>query len=175
MNRQELLKKLDSIIDIGIVNAHDDKAVLEEIREELKKPVMVITAGSYSDYHIIGVTYDRETADRILLATYDSNPLEAYVPIEYAEGNYENEDFLRVEWDYDKNKIEKAEVVNFQDRCYTTSLDRFIFFVSVRSREARDALANGKDSNLLKKVAQDKYAEYKAQEHEKRYKMFGGT
>ena len=174
MNREELLKKLDSIIEIGIVNAREDKAVLEAVREELKKPVMVITAGSYSDYHIVGVSLDRDTAERINLATYDSNPIEAYVPIEWAEGNLENEAFLRVDWNHDENQIERAEVVPYQDKP-RAGFNSFYFFVSVRSREARDALTNGKDSDLLKKVAQDKYAEYLAAEEEKRYKMFGGT
>ena len=175
MNRQDLIKKLDSIIEIGIVNAREDKAVLEEIREELQKPVMVITAGDYSDYHIVGVSFDRDTAERINLATYDSNPIEAYVPIEFAEGNFENEAFLRVEWNPDRNEIERAEVESFQDKAREGLNGSFHFFVSVRSREARDALANGKNSDLLKKVAQDKYAEYKATKAENLYKMFGGT
>ena len=162
MNRQDLIKKLDSIIEIGIVNAKEDKAVLEEIREELQKPVMVITAGAYSDYHIVGVSFDKDTAERINLATYDSNPIEAYVPIEFAEGNFENEAFLSVEWNPYRNAIDKAEVVPFQCKDYKGFNGVFNFFVSVRSREARDALANGKDSDLLKKVAQDRYAEYMA-------------
>ena len=174
MNRQDMIKKLDSIIEIGIVNAREDKAVLEEIREELQKPVMVITSGDYSDYHIVCVSFDRDMAERINMATYNSNPIESFVPIELAEDNFENEAFLRVEWNYDKNEIERTEVVSYQCNARKGLKSCFYFFVSVRSREARDALANGKDSDLLKKVAQDKYAEYKAAELEKKYKMFGG-
>jgi len=177
MNRQDLIKKLDSIIKIGIVNAREDKAVLEEIREELQKPVMVITAGSYSDYHIECVTFERETAERISELTYDSNGIEVYVPIEWAEGsqlNYENETYLHVEWDPEKNKITSAKVEAYTGRNIVNSYGRFCFTVCIRSREAMDVLEHGKDSDLLKKVAQDKYAEYKAAELEKKYKMFGG-
>lgn len=37
MTRAELLKELDRIIDIGIVNAHHDKDVLKEVREQLQE------------------------------------------------------------------------------------------------------------------------------------------
>ena len=35
MSREELIKNLDTIIEIGIVNAHDDKKTLEAVRDEL--------------------------------------------------------------------------------------------------------------------------------------------
>ena len=35
MDRNELLRELDRIIDVGIVNAHHDTEVLKEIREQL--------------------------------------------------------------------------------------------------------------------------------------------
>ena len=51
MNRNELMKELDRIIDVGIVNAHHDREVLQEIREQLNNPVYIVTEGCYSDYH----------------------------------------------------------------------------------------------------------------------------
>lgn len=179
MNRDDLIKELGRIIDVGIVNAHHDKAVLEEIREELQKPVIVLTAGCYSDYHIVGVSFDKDTAERINQATYDSNPIESYVPIELAEGsayvNYEKEAFMRVEWAPDSNEIVSTIVDNWKGTEYINGYDRFCFFISVRSRAARDVFNNGKDSDLLKKISQDKYAEYQNEQLEKRYRQFGGT
>jgi len=35
MTRNELLHELDRIIDVGIVNAHHDKEVLQAVREQL--------------------------------------------------------------------------------------------------------------------------------------------
>ncbi len=37
MDRSELVKKLDTIIDVGIVNAHQDTEVLKEVREQLQE------------------------------------------------------------------------------------------------------------------------------------------
>ena len=176
MNRQDLIKKLDSIIEIGIVNAHEDKAVLKQIREELQKPVMVITAGSYSDYHVECVSFDRETAERISELTYDSNGIDVYVPVEWAEGDeidHDNETYMNAKWDPEKNEITSIGVETWQRSTYV-SYGTFNFSVGIRSRVARDALEHGKDSDLLKKVAQDKYAEYKAAELERKYKMYGG-
>lgn len=178
MNRDDLIKELGRIIDVGIVNAHHDKAVLEEIREELKKPVMVITAGDYSDYHIVGVSFERETAERVSKLCYDRNRIEAYVPIEWADGSevdYNNEAYLLVEWNPDNNKIERAEAVSFTANPFTDSYGHFRFIISMRSRAAIDVMQNGKDSDLLKKIAQDKYAEYQNEQLEKRYRQFGGT
>ena len=35
MDRNELIRKLDTIIDVGIVNAHHDTEVLKEVRAQL--------------------------------------------------------------------------------------------------------------------------------------------
>lgn len=37
MTRAELIRKLDTIIDVGIVNAHQDTEVLREVREQLRE------------------------------------------------------------------------------------------------------------------------------------------
>ena len=37
MDSEKLLKELDRIIDIGIVNAHHDKDVLKQVREKYEK------------------------------------------------------------------------------------------------------------------------------------------
>lgn len=60
MKRDELLKELNRIIDVGIVNAHHDKDVLKAVREQLNNPVYIVTAGIYSDYHIEGVFLSEE-------------------------------------------------------------------------------------------------------------------
>ena len=169
MDRQDLIKKLDSIIEIGIVNAKEDKAVLAQIREELQKPVLIITSGGYSDYHIVGVSFDFETADRVSKHTYDSNGIDVYVPIEFggkSNGYYDNDAYMEVKWDPTNNEITLIEIDSYHGTS-RLSCGIFCFYVDIRSREAIDALEKGKCSHLLKKVAQDKYAEYKASKLEK--------
>ena len=180
MTRSELLNELDRIIDVGIVNAHHDTDVLKEIKEELQKPVLLITAGSYSDYHVEGVSFDMKTAERMSKLVYDSNDIEVFVPVEFEEGceiNFDNETYLHVEWDPEKNKITSTKIEMWQNTPNMNFYGKFSFSVSVRSRVARDALEHGKDSDLLKKVAQDRYAAWKEKDmelHPERYTVFSG-
>lgn len=170
MDRTELIRELDRIIDVGIVNAHHDTDVLKAIKEELQKPVLVITGGSYSDYHIECVSFDMETAERVSKLVYDSNDIEVFVPVEWAEGsevNFDNETYLHVEWDPEKNEITSTKIEMWQSHTHVNFYGKFSFSVSIRSRVARDALEHGKDSDLLKKVAQDRYAQFKAEDMEK--------
>ena len=80
MTRDELIHELDRIIDVGIVNAHHDREVLQEIREQLNNPVYIVTEGCYSDYHIEGAFLNEESAKKYAAAC--GGELETYVQLD---------------------------------------------------------------------------------------------
>ena len=117
MDRAELLRELDRIIDIGIVNAKHDSDVLKHIRKVLTSPVYVLTSGSYSDYSIQGVTLDKKIADKFVKYLYDPNEVEVYFPLELRANNdhqSEKNDSFEVEWDPETNEIYKLEYVRLK-------------------------------------------------------------
>jgi len=165
MDRTELLRELDRIIDVGIVNAKHDSDVLKCIRKVLTSPVYVLTSGSYSDYSIQGVTMDRKIADKFVEFLYDPNEVEVYFPLELKVNNdhqSEKNDSFDVEWDPETNEIHKIEYYNdFYSKNMHMVGQYFRFWLHSSKRVIDDVLANGKDSELIKKIAQDKYAEWK--------------
>lgn len=162
MKRDELLKELDRIIDVGIVNAHHDKDVLKEVREQLSRPVYVVTSGCYSNYTLECVSFDKALAERYSKFCYDSNGVDEYIPIEMQTEDFVDEChiFVRIEWDPKKNEIKKIETCNWDRGCNYWA-GTFCFTVSASSRVGRDVLDHGPESELTKKAAQDKFAEYK--------------
>ena len=156
MTRNELIHELDRIIDVGIVNAHHDREVLQEIREQLNNPVYVVTQGCYSDYHIEGVFLNEEIAKKYADACVGT--FEAYVPMDREDGHKESE-LLEIEYNTVINKITGIEITygNYGDRF---SCHIFKFIVSVGSRVGQDIILNGADSELALKVAQDRFAEW---------------
>lgn len=156
MNRNELMKELDRIIDVGIVNAHHDREVLQEIREQLNNPVYIVTEGCYSDYHIEGVFLNEESAKKYAAAC--GGELETYVQLDRADGHKEDEK-LRIEYNTVSNKISGIEIINWRD-LDSFSRHIFTFHVSVSSRVGQDVILNGADSELALKVAQDRFAEW---------------
>ena len=176
MTRSELLKELDRIIDVGIVNAKHDSDVLKCIRKVLTSPVYVLTSGSYSDYSIQGVTMDRKIAEKFVEYLYDPNEVEVYFPLELKVNNdhqSEKNDSFDVEWDPETNEIHKIEYYNdFYSKNMHMVGQYFRFWLHISKRVIDDVLANGKDSELIKKIAQDKYAEWK---YENEIIYVGGT
>ena len=165
MDRAELLRELDRIIDIGIVNAKHDSDVLKHIRKVLTSPVYVLTSGSYSDYSIQGVTLDKKIADKFVKYLYDPNEVEVYFPLELKANNdhqSEKNDSFDVEWDPETNEIHKLEYFNdFYSKNMHMVGQYFRFWLLSSQRVMDDVLANGKESQLIKKIAQDKYTEWK--------------
>lgn len=165
MDRAELLRELDRIIDIGIVNAKHDSDVLKCIRKVLTSPVYVLTSGSYSDYSIQGVTLDKKIADKFVKYLYDPNEVEVYFPLELKANNdhqSEKNDSFDVEWDPETNEIHKLEYYNdFYSKNMHMVGQCFRFWLLSSQRVMDDVLANGKESQLIKKIAQDKYTEWK--------------
>ena len=165
MDRNELLRELDRIIDVGIVNAKHDTDVLKCIRKVLTSPVYVLTSGSYSDYSIQGVTMDRTIAKKFVKLLYDPNEVEVYIPLELKVDNdhqSEKNDSFDVEWNTETNEIHKLE---YNHDFYSKNMHMvgqcFRFWLHSSKRVFADVLTNGKDSELIKKIAQDKYAEWK--------------
>ena len=165
MDRAELLRELDRIIDVGIVNAKHDSDVLKHIRKVLTSPVYVLTSGSYSDYSIQGVTLDKKIADKFVKYLYDPNEVEVYFPLELKVNNdhqSEKNDSFDVEWDPETNEIHKLEYFNdFYSKNMHMVGQYFRFWLLSSQRVMDDVLANGKESQLIKKIAQDKYTEWK--------------
>ena len=165
MDRAELLRELDRIIDVGIVNAKHDSDVLKHIRKVLISPVYVLTSGSYSDYSIQGVTLDKKIADKFVKYLYDPNEVEVYFPLELKANNdhqSEKNDSFEVEWDPETNEIYKLEYYNgFYSKRMDMVGQYFRFWLLSNQRVMDDVLANGKKSELIKKIAQDKYTEWK--------------
>ena len=165
MDRAELLRELDRIIDVGIVNAKHDSDVLKHIRKVLTSPVYVLTSGSYSDYSIQGVTLDKKIADKFVKYLYDPNEVEVYFPLELKANNdhqSEKNDSFDVEWDPETNEIHKLEYYNgFYSKRMDMVGQYFRFWLLSSQRVMDDVLANGKESELIKKIAQDKYTEWK--------------
>ena len=165
MDRAELLRELDRIIDVGIVNAKHDSDVLKHIRKVLTSPVYVLTSGSYSDYSIQGVTLDKKIADKFVKYLYDPNEVEVYFPLELKANNdhqSEKNDSFDVEWDPETNEIHKLEYFNdFYSKNMHMVGQYFRFWLLSSQRVMDDVLANGKESQLIKKIAQDKYTEWK--------------
>ena len=160
MTRAEMMKELDRIIDVGIVNAHHDTDVLKEIREQLSNPVYIVTAGCYSDYHIEGVFLSEESARKYAsLCDCEDSELETYVPMDRADGHKDEEKVI-LKYKPDTNKIISICVGDWlkKDRCWS---GEFEFFLNVGSRVGQDAILNGADSELALKVAQDRYAIWK--------------
>lgn len=170
MTRAEMMKELDRIIDVGIVNAHHDKDVLKAVREQLNNPVYIVTAGIYSDYHIEGVFLSEESARKYAsLCDCDDSGLETYVPMDRADG-HKDEEKLILKYEPDTNKIISICFGNWleKDRCWS---GEFEFFLNVGSRVGQDVILNGADSELALKVAQDRYAIWK---YENELKLGGG-
>ena len=165
MDRTEMLRELDRIINVGIVNAKHDSDVLKHIRKVLTSPVYVLTSGSYSDYSIQGVTMDRKIADKFVEYLYDPNEVEVYFPLELKVNNdhqSEKNDSFDVEWDPETNEIHKIEYYNdFYSKNMHMVGQYFRFWLHSSKRVLDDVLANGKGSELIKKIAQDKYTEWK--------------
>ena len=164
MTRSELLKELDRIIDVGIVNAKHDSDVLKYIRKLLISPVYVVTSGCYSDYTIQGVTFDEKLAEKFKNYTYEPNEIEVYLPLELKTDDVhhsEQDDSFEVDWEPETNKIHKLEYMRFWSETMYMERSRFRFWLPCSQRILKDVLANGKESELIKKIAQDKYAAWK--------------
>jgi hypothetical protein len=179
VTRAELLKELDRIIDVGIVNAHHDKDVLRKVRDQLAGPVYVVTAGSYSDYHVECVSFDLEKAEQYKDLCYDGNDVDEYIPIEMQneETVSENLSYIDVEWNRRTDTIEKVQSTYYPHKVDNMWGDVFKFSVLYSSRVGADIAEYGKDSALAKKIAQDRYAAWTEKDmelHPERYTVFSG-
>lgn len=130
--------------------------------------VYIVTAGSYSDYHIEAVFTDKKTAKQYANMDTDRN-VETYeadsVSLDYAKTNL----VYSVTYDFFKNTIDtlclRSETNAFDD--YVSEYSSCDFFFSVQQTKIlnEDVMAYGNKSKLLLKIAQDRFAKYCA-DHE---------
>ena len=164
MDMAELLHELDRIIDVGIVNAKHDSDVLRHARKLLTGPVYVVTSGCYSDYCIKCVTMDKNLAENLSKIVYDGNDVEEYIPVEtsVSKEKFSEDDSFEVTWNPEQNQIIGLE---YSPNCYVKNARMcyggFNFWIPNSKRVFDDVLANGKNSELIKKIAQDEYAKWK--------------
>lgn len=164
MDRAELLHELDRIIDVGIVNAKHDSDVLRHVRKLLTGPVYVVTSGCYSDYCIKCVTMDKNLAENLSKIVYDGNDVEEYIPVEtsVSKEKFSKDDSFEVTWNPEQNQIIRLEYSpNFYVKNARMCYGGFDFWIPNSKRVFDDVLANGKNSELIKKIAQDEYAKWK--------------
>ena len=123
--------------------------------------VYIITQGEYSDYHIVKVFDTREKAEEYTkLANTFNHIWGDYMIEEYEVNNTDvNLGMLQVFYDYYSNKItgcyfcETTDIDNYYNQQHRVINNPFCFFIPADSRYT--------DQNILLKIAQDKYAEYK--------------
>lgn len=163
MTRAEIMKELDRIIDVGIVNAKHDSDVLRQIRKLLKGPekVYVITSGCYSDYCIECVTLDKRTAEGFVKINAGNAMIEEYTPVEI-DGEDEKT-WIEIAYSTVENRIISIQFLDekyFSDR-YVSLRGIFEFIIDANGRAAKDLIEKGNDSELALKVCQDRYAQWK--------------
>lgn len=122
--------------------------------------VFIVLQGDYSDRHIEAVFDSEAEAQRFTRAHK--------LPDWYSQYRIERwpvnppiykDQWVQIEYDYTENKIDHIET----EYCSNTEYDmgNFCFPLSVNS-DALDRYIYDKNDAILLKVAQDRYAEYKA-------------
>lgn len=173
MTRAEMMKELDRIIDVGIVNTKHDSDVLRHIRKLLKGPekVYVITSGCDSDYCIECVTLDKRKVEGFVKIKACNTMIEEYTPVEI-DGEDEKT-WLEIDYSTVENRIIGLQFLDgkyFSDN-YISLCGTFEFIIDANGRAAKDLIEKGNDSELALKVCQDRYAMWR---YENEVISFGG-
>ena len=131
--------------------------------------IYIITKGSYSDYHICGVAVDLKEAERLQNVNTDEWDI-ARIEMYDTEDNSEIEGWLKhryvFKFNVDKNAYDDAII--YDDECYKDDW----LMAKRNEREGRIQTAYGiyhyvcvesdKPFSVVKKIAYDRYAEWKA-------------
>ena len=129
--------------------------------------VYIVTAGSYSDYHIEAVFTDPEKANKYKNLDSDRE-VEEYeadsVSVEYS-CKLDHPNVYSVFYDYKKGKVTCLSLTFLRSdddgKLKMSGFGpEFQFFVPDSERLWKDITEYGKDSPLLKKIAEDMLAEY---------------
>lgn len=161
------------------------------IASDIPKVAYIVTAGAYSDYHIVGVFDDKSAAERFLdrlKKRFENNYFMQYPQIETHPIYNDSYNFLEmwpdnevieVWYEVQKGSIWIAEVKDLCDVNVTPPSNSeesgrwldggewFRFLIpasSVPDAKQMDRDETLKQSPLLLKIAQDRYAAYKARE-----------
>lgn len=113
--------------------------------------IYVITQGSYSDYHIIGVTEDRIKAENIQKIFN-----KAYCGAEIEE--YDTEDINIIQPGYKYYCVTSEGDV--EEETYYIDLDKRVY---EPPRWSLSTYVFAKDEEHARKIAQDRFAEYRAE------------
>lgn len=124
------------------------------------KQVYVVTSGDYSDYRIEKVFSSRDTAYMYSLLDPDRR-VEEY-DVDDMDLNVAR-DYLRVSYDYKHNDIREMTLCGEQivPNISTGWMKPFVFTLPMSDdRIYKNILRYGKNSKVILKIAQDKFAEY---------------
>lgn len=123
--------------------------------------IYVVTSGCYSDYHIEAIFTDYKKA--INYANFNS---ERNVETYETKSKFSFPKYIRVNYVPGKNFICHIKNTYYvvEDYIYT---DQFSFVAVLSERLIKDIKKNGVKSPLLLKIAQDRWAQYKAEHAEK--------
>ena len=130
--------------------------------------VYIVTSGCYSDYHIEAVFTDKEKAKRY--ANFNSDRgIETYE----TDKAFNSPERIMVWYVPGDNSIRSMESIFYEteDYCYG---DQFGFETEVSERLREDIEKNGTNSPLLLKIAQDRFAQFKARHAEMEENEFEG-
>ena len=118
--------------------------------------VYIVTSGCYSDYRIEAVFTDNEKAKKYANFSSDRH-IETYETDEA----FNSPERIIVWYVPGDNSIRSIESVFYEmeDYCYG---DQFGFKIEVSERLREDIEKNGTNSPLLLKIAQDRFAQFKA-------------
>ena len=134
--------------------------------------VYVVTAGEYSDYHIERVFLDKDKAHRYSNVRYGMNveehdtdaedkPIPAFFQIQYCPERNE----ISIIGEVDKCIKWFGQEKQIASERFTPWSHYFQFYTEATERLVADMEHHGNKSPLLLKIAQDRFAKYKA-EHE---------
>lgn len=123
--------------------------------------VYVVTSGSYSDYHIDAVFTDHNKARRYANLDTDRN-IEEY-EADYVNTVYRDNVEYNIYYNFSTDEIVSLCLLTANPKddgwLYPTSTE-FQTRVSTSAKLNADVLEHGKESTLLKKIVQDKFAAY---------------
>ena len=120
--------------------------------------IYIVTSGCYSDYHIVAV-FTKEKQARMYANLDSERNVEEY---DADEIDVEQPITERVRYDPVSNRIAYIDPIDFPMTDMIRG-NQYLFNVKISGRVMEDVADYGKDSPLLLKIAQDRWAQYKAE------------
>ena len=123
--------------------------------------IFVVTSGSYSDYHIDAVFTDGVMAEQYANLDTDRN-VEIYEADSVSVTNRSRDLVLYVAYDFENDIIESMHLTSDEDKEVELASYHpvFYFYLTPSGPVYEDIKANGNESKLLLKAAQDRFYYY---------------